>query len=315
MFFILAVLSITKKQVLSPVLLESFPCNHPPDVYEANLILRLRAGQVVCSPIPPSVGSSLRAVSTGNASASWPGDALGASGVLHFSRRAPGSSSSRSSPGWHLPMPHACTQCPRLPSGVWALWDLDVVALVTLQTPSCSFLFARHPQQASFWASLCFLKLPERIPSQHSQCICLGFWGALIPGMSLNCSTWALNGAPFKAGAKQSVETMIIWGHVGPRSSLLPSHCLQACDISLFNKSLRWAQPQKSKLGPEKPVRCISFSSSYHQSKSNKIFSWNRRRTFTQLNFNVFVLDGREVKIALVSLFWNTMRKWKQQSS
>lgn len=72
--------ALTYKQVLSPILLESFPCNHPPDVYEANLVLRLRAGRVVPD-------SPLRAVSMANASASWPGDALGASGVLHFSRR------------------------------------------------------------------------------------------------------------------------------------------------------------------------------------------------------------------------------------
>lgn len=100
-----------------------------------------------------------------------------------FRPQAPGSISSHSfgckvtPPGWILLMPQAWTHCPLLPSRWWALWDPGVAVLVTVLIPSCSFLCARHPKQAGFGVSLSFPKLPKRIPSQHSQCICLVFQG------------------------------------------------------------------------------------------------------------------------------------------
>lgn len=140
-YFILAVLSLTKKQVLSLILLESSSFNHPPNVYEENLLIGLLRAACMLS-------DSSRTVSTDSARSSWPGARAAPPGWWSgcfrgslFLLQAPGSISSRSfgwkvtPPGWHFPMPQASIQCPHLPSGVWALWDLDVVALVTLLTP------------------------------------------------------------------------------------------------------------------------------------------------------------------------------------
>lgn len=92
--------------------------------------------------------------------------------------------------------------------------------------PLVLFSLCQTSRVGKVLGSLCFLKLPGSIPSQHRQVICLSFSGAIIPGMSLNCSTSALNGAAFKTEAKQSVAALIIWGHLGPGSIPLPSHCL-----------------------------------------------------------------------------------------
>jgi len=48
-YFILAVLSLTKKQVLSPMLLESCPFNHPPNLYGQNPTSWLLCGGCVLS--------------------------------------------------------------------------------------------------------------------------------------------------------------------------------------------------------------------------------------------------------------------------
>lgn len=127
--------------------------------------------------------------------------------------------------------------------------------LIYTTEPFVLFSLYQTPRVSKLLGSLWFLKLPGSIPSQHSQVICLSFSGAVIPGMFLNCSTLALNGAAFKIEAKQSVATLIIWGHLSPGLMPLPSHCPPASNGSLCYKSSRWAQPQKSKLGCEKTVR------------------------------------------------------------
>lgn len=79
--------------------------------------------------------------------------------------------------------------------------------LIYTTEPSVLFPLCQMPRVGKLLGSLWFLKLPGSIPSQHSQVICFSFSGAVIPGMSLNCSTLALNGAALKTEAKQSVAT------------------------------------------------------------------------------------------------------------
>lgn len=141
-YFGVAVLSLTKKQVLSPILLESSSFNHPPSVCRKTLIIRLRCAGWVPSN-SPFYGQFHMHGHTGNAYSSspgaWaahPGQCFGCSSFLP---QAPGSISSCSF-GWEVALAgehlmRACIQCPHLPTHVWALWDLHAVALVTLLTP------------------------------------------------------------------------------------------------------------------------------------------------------------------------------------
>lgn len=88
-----AVLSLTKKQVLSPILSESSSFNHPPSVCKETLIIRLRCAGCVLSR-SPSAGSSICTLTRAAlVPPQWvpvqhiQADALGALGVLHFSHR------------------------------------------------------------------------------------------------------------------------------------------------------------------------------------------------------------------------------------